>query len=289
LTVPSAHASVSRSAILADKHVYSEKPMAIDFTEASALSALAKEHHVILACAPDTILGSAHKTARDLLDAGTLGMPFAAVAFLAKRGPERWHPNPDFFYQEGAGPLLDMGPYYMASLISLLGPVATVMGCTLSPQPYRVAGEDLESGRRFLSQVPTTSIGCLRFESGVATTLMFSFDVWGAGLPRIEIYCTKGTIRLPDPNDFEGEVIYRKAPEDGWKTADPSSTARQESRGAGLQEMARALSRGRKPAMDSEFALHAIDVLDLLRQCTPEGTIARTRSTCHRPAQGDAG
>ncbi len=157
-------------------------------------------------CAPDTFLGGGLQTCRKLIDDGVIGVPVAATAFMASHGPEAWHPNPDFFYKVGGGPMFDMGPYYLTALVHLLGPVRRVTGSTRISFPERIATSQALNGHRIPVEVPTHVAGVLDFASGAVATLITSFDVWAHNLPRIEIYGSEGTLSVPDPNTFGGPV-----------------------------------------------------------------------------------
>ena len=206
LTVPKAHATVTMSAIAAGKHVYSEKPLAMSTVEGRQVLSAASSAGVRVGCAPDTVLGTGTQTARRCLDDGMIGQPVAATAFMVTPGHERWHPAPEFYYEPGGGPLFDMGPYYLTALITLLGPVRRVTGAASMPRSERVIGRGPRAGTTFPVTVPTHVTGTLEHENGALTTLLMSFDVWAAQLPRIEVYGTTGSLSVPDPNEFAGEV-----------------------------------------------------------------------------------
>ncbi|WP_045234537.1 Gfo/Idh/MocA family protein [Deinococcus pimensis] len=260
LTVPAAHADVSLAALAAGKHVYSEKPLATDLSAGRAVLDLARGRSLRVGCAPDTFLGAGLQTARKALDDGLIGEPVAASAFMLGHGPERWHPNPDFFYQPGAGPMFDMGPYYLTALVNMLGPVRRVAASARASFPERVAGED-PSGRRFPVSTPTHVACTLDFDAGPVATLVTSFDVWASELPRIEIYGTEGTLSLPDPNTFGGPVRVRRMLTDDWETLPLTHPHEDNSRGIGLADMALALAEGRAHRASGELALHVLEVM----------------------------
>ncbi|RIK15500.1 MAG: oxidoreductase, partial [Chloroflexi bacterium] len=213
LTVPDAHAKVSRAILKAGKHVYSEKPLAMQRGDAKKILKTARKKNLRVGGAPDTFLGGAWQTIRKLLDDGAIGEPVAATAFMLGHGPEKWHPNPDFFYQPGAGPLFDMGPYYLTALINLFGSVKRVASLARASFPERIA----QDGHAIAVNTPTHVAGSLEFANGALVTLITSFDVWHSQLPRIEIYGSKGSLRAPDPNWFGGDIFLRGEDDADWQ------------------------------------------------------------------------
>ncbi|HEU5369624.1 MAG TPA: Gfo/Idh/MocA family oxidoreductase, partial [Ktedonobacterales bacterium] len=207
LTVPAAHAEVALAALQAGKHVYNEKPLAISREDARRMLDLAQERGLLVGNAPDTFLGGGLQTCRKLLDDGWIGEPVAAFAAMTGHGPERWHPDPAFFYQRGAGPMLDMGPYYLTALVALLGPIRRVTGSARITFPERTIASAARYGQTINVETPTHIAGVLDFASGVIGTIITSFDVWSSRLPRIEIYGTRGSLGVPDPNTFGGPVL----------------------------------------------------------------------------------
>jgi predicted dehydrogenase len=283
LTVPKAHAEVSLAAIRAGKHVHSEKPLAVTYQDGQKLVAAARQQGVLLGCAPDTFLSGVQQTCRKLLDDGWIGEPVAAVAFLTGHGPESWHPNPDFFYQVGGGPMLDVGPYYVTALLNLLGPVRRVTGSARISFPERVATSDLHRGRRIPVEVPTHVAGVLDFVSGPVGTLITSFDIWATNLPRIEIYGSEGSLSVPDPNIFGGCVRVRRAGADGWSEM-PLTHNAEMSRGVGIADLAHAITTGRPHRASGELALHALDIMLGIEEASTTGRHVDITSRCARPA-----
>jgi predicted dehydrogenase len=233
LTPPAAHAAVSRAAIAAGKHVYSEKPLATTRDDARAILDDAAAAGVRVGAAPDTFLGGGIQTARALIDEGAIGTPIAATAAVAHLGPESWHPNPGIFYARGGGPLLDVGPYYVTALVSLLGPIASVSAVGRGVGSERHIGSGPLAGGSVTAEVPTTVVATLGFGSGVVGGLVASFDVVGSQAPHFEIHGTEGSLILGDPNRFDGEVRYRPLGAD-----DGSAASRQ--RRAGVPRPGRA-------------------------------------------------
>lgn len=283
LTVPQAHAGVNQAALASGKDVYSEKPLAATRAQAQQTLDLAHRLERRIGCAPDTFLSSAQQTCRRLIDDGAIGAPLAAVAFLAGRGPEGTHPNPDFYYQEGAGPLLDMGPYYLTALINLLGPIAHVTAMARCGLSERIISSRPRQGQTISVQTDTHVAGALQFEGGAICTLVTSFEVWAHHLPRLEVYGSKGSLSAPDPNRFDGDVLLRRAGDLSWITAPPAHRQRL-GRGAGVSELAYAVESGRPHRAAAELAYHVLDVMCALQESARLGAHVAVSSRCQRPA-----
>ncbi len=287
LTNPAAHAEVSLAAIEAGKHVYSEKPLAVERADGQAIVDSAAARGLSVGCAPDTVLGAGIQTCRKLMDEGRIGEPIAATAFMVNHGHESWHPSPEFFYKHGGGPMFDMGPYYLSALINLMGPVRRVTGSHRRTFERRTITSQPKHGTVIEVEVSTHVAGVLDFESGAVATIVTSFDVWGSDLPRIEVYGTEGALSVPDPNVFEGAVRVRGAGEDGW--SDVPLAYREGGRGMGPAEMAWAIRGGRRPRADGRLANHVLDVMHAVHEASDSGTHAETTTTCERPATMPAG
>ena len=285
LTVPKAHAEVSLAAISAGKHVYSEKPLAVTRRDGQQVLAAAREKGVLLGCAPDTFLGGAQQTCRKLIDDGWIGEPVAAVAFLPGHGhgPESWHPNPDFFYQVGGGPMLDVGPYYITALIHLLGPVKRVAGLARISFPERIATSQWHRGLRIAVEVPTHVTGALDFVSGPLATIITSFDIWAARLPNLEVYGSEGSLSATDPGAFHGSVLIRRAGADEWSEM-PLTHSTEVERGIGVADLAYAIASGRPHRASGELAYHALDVMQAFEESSETGRHIEITSRCSRPA-----
>lgn len=281
LTIPGVHADINRRAIEAGKHVYSEKPWATDRDEGREVLRLAAERGVRAGAAPDTFLGNAFQTARRLIDEGAIGRPVGAVAAFLGSGPERWHPNPDFFYQPGAGPLFDMGPYYLTALISLLGPIRRVSASAQITRPERTVGSGPHAGESIPVNTPTHVSAALDFESGAVGTLLASFDVSADTLPFIEIYGTEGTIVLPDPNRFDGPIRLFHGGE--WEEIPAQDTVPTNWRGVGLADMAAAIREGRPHRADAATAFHVLDVMQAALDSSREGRYITPETRPPRP------
>ena len=259
LTIPAVHAEIDRRAFEAGKHVYSEKPLAVTCAEARPVLELAKEKGLRLGCAADTFLGAGIQTARKLIDEGAIGTPIAATAFMLGRGHESWHPSPEFYYQVGGGPLLDMGPYYLNALVNLLGPIAEVTGFSTRGFNERTITSEPKKGTVIPVEVDTTILSTLRFTQGAIATVGMSFDVPKHNLPRIEIHGTEGSLSVPDPNRFDGEVKLAK-PGGDWEVIEHTHEAGM--RGAGPADIVHAIAANRAHRASGDLALHVLEAME---------------------------
>ncbi|MFJ2827881.1 Gfo/Idh/MocA family protein [Streptomyces sp. NPDC087263] len=281
LTIPAAHAGVALVALSLGKHVYGEKPLAATREEAESVLAAARAGGLRVGCAPDTVLGTGTQTARKAVDDGLIGRPVAATAFMASAGPEPWHPDPEFYYQPGGGPLLDMGPYYLSALVHLLGPVVRVTGASSRPRAEREIGSGPRAGTRFPVEVDTHITGILEHAGGALSTLVMSFDVRAARLPRIEVHGTDGSLSVPDPNNFEGLVELHRG--GGWEPLPVSAGYPTAGRGTGLGDLAEAIATGRPHRASGELAHHVLDVMLTLLDAAHGGRSLPVNTTCERP------
>jgi predicted dehydrogenase len=284
LTPPAAHASIALQALEAGKSVYNEKPLAIHRADAQHMLELAQAKGLLVGCAPDTFMGAGLQTCRKLIDDGVIGRPLAATAFMLGRGPEPWHPNPEFFYQMGGGPMFDMGPYYVTALISLLGPVKRITGSAQISFAERTIGSGPKQGNKIQVEIPTHIVGVLDFASGVLGNLITSFDVWAHQLPRIEIYGSEGSLSVPDPNTFGGPVKLWKPETKVWEDVPLLPLRAENSRSLGVADMAYALRSGRPHRASGKLAYHVLDVMHTIHDASREGRHIEMSSTCERPA-----
>jgi predicted dehydrogenase len=284
LTIPRAHGEVALQVLEAGKHVYNEKPLALTRDEGRSLLDAAAAKGLRVGCAPDTFLGGGLQTCRKLIDDGAIGEPVAATAFMLSHGPETWHPDPDFFYQPGAGPMFDMGPYYLTALISLLGPVRRVTGSARISFPERKITSKPKHGTMIQVNTPTHVAGVLDFHQGTVATLVTSFDVWGGNVPRIEIYGSEGSLSVPDPNTFGGPVLLRKAGEREWSEVPIAFGYTGNSRGLGVADMIQATRSGRPHRASGQLAYHVLDLMHAFHDASREGRHIELQSTCERPA-----
>jgi predicted dehydrogenase len=282
LTIPAAHAAIALKAIAAGKHVYGEKPLAATLEDAKAIVDAGRAAGVRVACAPDTVLGTGVQTARKAVDDGAIGLPVAATATMTTPGHERWHPNPDFYYQPGGGPLLDMGPYYVTALVTLLGPVASVIGAASHTRATRTIGSGPRAGETVPVDVDTHVTGVLRHESGALSTLVMSFDSVATRASNIEVHGQAGSLIVPDPNHFDGDVLLHPL-DGGWETLPPSAGYRDAARGYGLADLA-ATPAGARARADGDLAYHVLEVMTALLASADGGAAVTVASTCERPA-----
>lgn len=281
LTPAGAHFAVTRDCLRAGKHVYTEKPLAGTFEEARSLVELAEARGRVLGCAPDTPFGTGFQASRKAVSAGALGRPLAAVACFTAPGPAGWHPSPDAFYRAGAGPLFDMGPYYLTDLIHLLGPISRVIGASRTPVHEVVAGE-----RVIAVEVPTLHMGVLEFQAGALATLTVAWGVPGSDLPRITVFGSEGVLKAPDPNGFGGPATIKPHGADSWTELEGSrlpGDTRRNFRGAGVAEMALALREGRRPRADSRCGLHVVEAMEALLESGRSGRSIALTTACSAP------
>lgn len=291
LTIPDAHAPITMQALAAGKHVYSEKPLALSIEEGIAMRDLAASKGLRVGCAPDTFLGGAPQLARALVDAGRVGRIASGTAHLMGHGMEDWHPNPDFFYAPGAGPVMDMGPYYIANLINILGPVAQVAALSSSAYQERTIKRPPRAGETVPVLTPTTIHALLEFANGATITLSNSWDVWSHRHGHTELYGTEGTLYLPDPNFFGGALecsTRDSAPETLGCEDHPFGRPNQEEeranyRTAGLADMALALLEGRDHRCSLERTLHGVDVMTSILKSGETKSFVELQTTCTRP------
>jgi predicted dehydrogenase len=284
LTIPKAHAAVALAALAAGKSVHGEKPLAVTREDGKRLLAAAKAKGLRVGCAPDTFLGAGLQTCRKIIDDGAIGRPIGATAFMTSHGPEDWHPDPAFVYQVGGGPMLDMGPYYLTALVALMGPVRRVSGSAQITFPERVIGSEPKRGQVIKVEVPTHVAGVLDFASGAVGTILTSFDVWAAELPRIEIYGTEGSLSLPDPNTFGGPVRLKRARDKRWRSVPLTHAYAENWRGIGVADLACALRSGRPHRASGDLAYHVLSIMHAIQDASAASRYVMLESTCERPA-----
>ena len=263
LTRPYQHYDVTKAALLAGKHVYSEKPLAAEWKLGKELVELAQEKGLHLGGAPDTFMGAGIQTCRRIIDDGLIGTPIGSACYMIGRGMETWHPEPDFFYQYGGGPMMDMGPYYVTAMVNLMGKIDRVVSASRASFPKRLITSQPLAGQTIDVNVNTYVAGTVQYASGAIGTIFTTFDVY---FPRektrcIEIYGSEGTLFVPDPNCFSGKIeLYR--PEEGVVREIPMMYDYPEnSRGLGLADMAKAIQTGREARADVQQTAHVLEVM----------------------------
>ncbi|MBT3376325.1 MAG: Gfo/Idh/MocA family oxidoreductase [Lentisphaerae bacterium] len=284
LSTPPDHFPVAMQALEAGKSVYTEKPLALKREEGKQLLATAKGKGVLVGGAPDTFLGGGIQTCRKLIDDGWIGEPVAAQTFMLGHGHESWHPDPEFYYKAGGGPMFDMGPYYLTALVSLLGPVKRVTGSTRITFPERTITSEKKYGQKVEVEVPTHVTGIMDFAGGAIGTIVTSFDVWGSQTPFIEVFGTEGSLSVPNPNTFGGPIKIKRMGADEWSHLPLTHAHAENSRGLGVADMASALENGRSPRAGGELTYHVLDLMHAFHDASDSGTHVQVESTCERPA-----
>jgi len=294
LTIPDAHYAVSKRILEAGKHVYSEKPLVLSLEAGEDLRRIAKDKKLSVGCAPDTFLGGAHQLARKYIDEGGIGRITAGTCHVMSPGMEMWHPNPDFFFLPGGGPVLDLGPYYIANLINLIGPVKRVAALTSMASETRTITSQPRAGEVIPVRTPTNIHALLEFENGATVTLSASWDVWSHRHANMELYGTDGSLFVPDPNFFGGTVEASGRnkeikPLEGWdhpfgiNNQEHANGPRANYRTAGLADMAVAILDGRDARCSLDRALHGVDVMTSILQSGAEGRFVDLSTTCTQP------
>jgi len=307
LTIPVAHKEINMKALNAGKHVYCEKPLALNLEDAKETIDLANEKGLLLGCAPDTFLGAGLQTCRKIIEEGWIGTPIGATANLVSRGHETWHPAPEFYYKKGAGPMLDMGPYYITALVSLLGPIDKVSCFAKKTFDKRIITSQPLRGKEIEVDVLTHYAGLLEFKNGVIANINVSFDVWLSNLPCIEIFGTEGTLVVPDPNMFGGPVkllrgnsmvdsiegldvgeavekIHSEAMFDFFKEMPLAYNKTEDNmRGLGLLDMAYSIVEDREHRTNPELVYHVMEALSSFDISAKEGTTYKMTTTCEQP------
>ena len=295
LTIPDAHFTVTKNILNAGKHAYTEKPMVLSLAEGQELAALAMGENLRIGSAPDTFLGGAHQKARAFLDDGAVGDIVAGTAHVMSHGMEHWHPNPDFFFLPGAGPMLDIGPYYVTNLVQLLGPVKRVAALTTSASDTRTILSEPRKGEKIPVKTPTNIHALLEFQQGATITLSTSWDVWAHRHSNMELYGNEGSLYVPDPNFFGGDVevigkdgkARNMAPYDhpfAIPNKNDNGQMLANYRAAGLADMVSAIAQERPHRCSMELALHAVDVMTAVLTSGEEGRFVDMQTTCERPA-----
>jgi predicted dehydrogenase len=283
LTIPAAHADIAVRAIKAGRDIFGEKPLAASFDDAVRVMAEAATAGVAVGCAPDTVLGTGIQTSRGLVDAGRIGTPVFATATMVTPGHEAWHPNPDFYYRDGGGPLLDMGPYYVSSLVQILGPAVSVTGRSSRLRDTRTIANGPRLGEEIDVEVQTHVAGVIEHASGVLSTITTSFDGVATTAAPIEIHGTEGSLAVPDPNNFVGDVRLRPRGSTEWELVPPSHGFVDGSRGIGLLDFIRT-PRGEAARASGAFALHVLEIMTaLLRSAEEQRTIPLTTTIARPP------
>jgi predicted dehydrogenase len=283
LTPPAVHAAVISQALAAGKHVYTEKPLATDLADGFDLIAQAEERGLRIGCAPDIFLGGPYQAARALIDAGAIGEPLSVSAAFLGGAQERWHPNPDIFFADGAGPLLELGPYYIGAIVALLGPIQRVAGFASTKVVERRIEIGPRTGEVFHASTPTHTSAAMELLSGVTANLVASFEAGGQYICDLEIHGTEGVLALPDPNGFKGPVRRR----DGrgtWEDVPYTSRGAADARGIGLQDMVDSIAAGQPHRASGRLGLHVVEVARGILQSAVESRFVAIESRLEQPS-----
>lgn len=284
LTIPKAHEEVTSNCLRAGKHVWSEKPLAMDFDAVQRIQKLATETKLHVGCAPDTFLGPGIQTGLRLIQQGRIGKVLSATTAFEVPGPESWHPNPDFLYAKGGGPIFDMGPYYLTALVCALGPIGKVSARANKSRESRVIGSGPRAGETFPVEVPTNVVALLDFRSGNFAQSSFSFDSAKIRAGVVEIHGTEGTLVLPDPNGFEGSLqLFRHENLEGTAEEIPCE-GKVMYRGVGVVDMIRAVRDGDQPRANLDLAGHVVEVMQALETSGTQSREIEIQSTPTKPA-----
>ena len=277
LTRPYQHYEVSKAALLAGKHVYSEKPLGADLAEGEELVALAKEKGLVIGGAPDTFMGAGIQTCRKLIDEGLIGEVVGGRCVMASHGVETWHPDPDFYYQRGGGPLFDMGPYYITALINLLGGIKSVYGYHRTAYQTRLITAKPHEGEIIQVNTPTHIESFLTFDSGVVVSMLTSFDVYNTKQTNIEIYGTKGTLYVPDPNCFDGKITFYNGETRQTEEYPLAFDYSKNSRCLGLADMAKSIETGNPSRTTCKQTFHVLEAMaSIMKSAELQAPVALT-------------
>lgn len=284
LTTPKSHYKICKDSLLAGKHVYVEKPLALNLEEGKELTALAKSRNLLLGGAPDTFLGAGIQTCIKAIEDGLIGEIISANAYMLCHGHESWHPDPEFYYQVGGGPMFDMGPYYLTALVAMIGPVSEVVGMNRISFPERTITSNKKFGKIIPVEVPTHVTGLLRFKNGAIGNIITSFDTWGTMLPRIEVHGTRGSLIVPDPNCFDGEVLLKQYFSKDFEKLPLTSIYSMNSRGAGVSDMATCILEGRKDnRANGDLACHVLNIMHAIHESQEKKEFISIDTTCEKP------
>ncbi|MEP0961749.1 MAG: Gfo/Idh/MocA family oxidoreductase [Roseobacter sp.] len=295
LTTPAAHFEVTRQILEAGKHAYSEKPFVLTLEEGETLRALAAQKGLRVGSAPDTFLGGAHQLARAVLDENLVGKVIGGTCHVMSRGMESWHPNPDFFFKAGGGPILDLGPYYISNLVQLIGPVKTVSAMASASFKTRTIGNGLRLGEAVPVETPTNIHAVLEFCTGALVTLGASWDVCAHRHENMELYGSKGSLFVPDPNFFGGavlgtdkkgtvtEITGRNHPFSIPNMSDGKGIDRANYRCAGLADMASGIAGGHAHRCSLELATHVVEVMTAILESGDKRCWVDLKTSCDRP------
>ena len=294
LTIPSAHKEIIIKTLNSGKHSFSEKPLAINFEEGREIYTLAKEKNLYVGCAPDTFLGAAGQKARDLIDNNMIGNVVLGTFNVMSHGMEHWHPNPDFSFKAGAGPILDLGVYYITQLVNLLGPVESILSVSRTATEERTITSEPRNGEKIKVETPTTLLGVLNFKNKTTIQLFASWDVWKHEHSTIELYGLDGSMIIPDPNNFGGVIKISKK-DSNWEVIDTKNmylgipnkedgeTMITNYRGIGLSDMVNCINNKKKARCSIDLALHVLEIMDGILTSSEDLLVYKMITSCEQP------
>ena len=294
LTIPSAHKEIVQKTLESGKHSFSEKPLAVNFQEGLEIKKLSDEKGLLVGCAPDTFLGAAGQKAREIIDEDKIGKVSFGTFNMMSHGMEHWHPNPDFFFKPGAGPIFDIGVYYITQLVNLLGPVEKIIGVRGIAEQERIITSESRYGEKIKVETPTTLMAVLEFINKVKVQLFASWDVWNHKHSNIELYGSKGSLILPDPNFFGGELLISHKDSD-WKkintdsmllgipNQDDNEKMVANYRGIGLSDMINSIKENIQPRCSLDLALHVLEIMEGILVSSKNSNIYKTTTKCSKP------
>jgi len=285
LTVPKAHMPICMAALENGKHVYVEKPLAVTREDGQTILREAQRRKLQVGCAPDTFLGWGLQTARKAIDEGIIGRPVSFLAFMMCPGHEHWHPSPEFYYEAGGGPMLDMGPYYLTALLNCLGPVRRLTGLSAIEIPERTITSETRKGKKIKVETPDHVVGTVEFQQGAVGSIVMSFATRFAqydGKTPITIFGTEGTMLVPDPNGFGGPVKIRRNEDSEFREI-PAVFDHVYERSVGLAEMAWAIANSRTPRSSGQQALAVLDLMLGFLDSSTDGKAYRPVVSYTRP------
>ena len=295
LTIPSAHKEIIMKSLNAGKHCFSEKPLAMNFNEGLEISELASSKNLYVGCAPDTFLGAAGQKARSLIEDNKIGNVVLGTFNLMSHGMEHWHPNPDFFFKPGAGPVFDVGVYYITQLVNLIGPIKSISSLSGTATPERTITSEPRNGEKIKVETPTTLMGTLEFHNNAKIQFFCSWDVWKHKHSTIELYGLEGSMIVPDPNFFSGDILMSHKEED-WQVINndkmllgiPNKTDNNGDkianyRGIGLSDMINAISNKRQSRCSLDLAVHVLEAMEGIIKSSDERVIYNMKTKPNQP------
>ena len=295
LTIPSAHKEIIMKSLNAGKHCFSEKPLAMNFNEGLEIAELAKSKNLYVGCAPDTFLGAAGQKARSLIEDKKIGDVVLGTFNLMSHGMEHWHPNPDFFFKPGAGPVFDVGVYYITQLVNLIGPIKSISSLSGTATPERTITSEPRNGEKIKVETPTTLMGTLEFHNNAKIQFFCSWDVWKHKHSTIELYGLEGSMIVPDPNFFSGDILISHKEED-WQVINndkmllgiPNKTDNNGDkianyRGIGLSDMIDAISHQRQSRCSLDLAVHVLEAMEGIIKSSDERVIYNMKTKPNQP------